>query len=141
MACDNKGCKIKTNVNPKTKLCPSCETFYRDVRKRLESSDRQQHAREAEYVSRRNIQGEDSPTRQIPPQDSAESNASHSPPTQVLPDVNLSSILKSCEDAKNGGQIDTAKVLNDMLGMMVHMFSKHTETEKIVRKLTLIQRE
>ena len=40
-------------------------------------------------------------------------------------------IIKSCEAAKNGEQIDTGKVLGDMMGMMVHMFAKQSENDAI----------
>ena len=55
---------------------------------------------------------------------------------QILPQVDLKDIIKSCEDAKKGHQIDAGKVLNDMLGMMVHMFSKQTENDVMKTQVT-----
>ena len=37
--------------------------------------------------------------------------------------------IKSCEAAKNGGQVDTGKVLGDMMGMILHMFAKQSENQ------------
>ena len=60
MTCSNKGCKIKTNINPKSKLCQHCDSFYRDVRKMLESTECQCQAREVAHSSRRNLHDNDS---------------------------------------------------------------------------------
>ena len=44
-------------------------------------------------------------------------------------------IIKSCEAAKNGDQVDTGKVLGDMMGMIVHMFAKQSENDAIKKQV------
>ena len=128
MTCSNKGCKTKTNINPKSRLCPSCDDFFRGVRKRLESSDRQQQARDSEVNSRRHLDDSERDEEPLEQNQSAHSE-------KTLPQVDINSILKSCEEARSGVQVDTGKALQDILGMVVHIYSKQSENDEIKAKV------
>ena len=118
--------------------------FFRDVNRRLEGHDRQQQARDAELAARRNIEDDENSSNQDnssngPPATSMANNLFDFPANpaaaQALPEVDLNDIIKSCEEAKQGNQVNTGKVLNDILGMMVHMYSKQSENEKTIKKV------
>ena len=133
MACSNKGCKVRANINPRSGLCPTCEVFFRNVSKRLETQDRQQSARGVSLDAQRNL-GNDTPeavagTSKIVPPKPNLVNFPTPNIDQALPEVDLNDIIKSCEEAKKGNQVDAGKVMGDMLGMMVHLFSKQTEND------------
>ena len=126
MSCSNKGCKVKANINPRSGLCPTCEVFCRNVSKRLEIQESDQAARDVAPGAHRNLDDDDlskvagTNNAAAPPRPNLVNfptpNAKH-----ALPQVDLNEIIKSCEDAKKGENVDARKVLNDMLGMMVHI--------------------
>ena len=146
MVCSNKGCKAKANIGTKSGLCQSCEAFVRSSARKMEHQDRQQHASDASYDAHRNLQGDlahddrdDGPSQGPghPPPPPA-NNMFNFPPLnagQALPEVDISEIIKSCEQAKQGNPVDTGKVLSDICGMMVHMFSKQHENEGLKAKV------
>ena len=137
MTCGNKGCKIKAKINPKSGLCPSCDEFVQGVNRRVESLDRRQQARDMSHAARRDLGGD-----QVQQNQESQANAPPPPPGNnlfnfpnpstskaPLPNVDLNDIIKSCEDAKNGSQVNTGKVLGEMLGMIVHMYAKQSEND------------
>jgi hypothetical protein len=139
MVCSNKGCKIKANIGARSGLCQSCETFVRNSSRRMEHQDNQKQARGSNYDAHRNLHDEEE--HDLDP-GAGPSHAGAPPPRnifnypsnsteQALPEVDISEIIKSCEEAKKGNQVDTGKVLSDICGMMVHMFSKQNENEGI----------
>ena len=135
MGCSNRGCKTKSNINSRSKLCQSCDAFFRDVRKRLESSDRRNQAREVELSSGRNLNDSEADLSNAQELDNTESgdheDSSGAAAMHTLPSVDINGIVKSCQEVRNGGQIDTGKVLGDLLGMVVHIFTKQTENDNI----------
>ena len=126
-------------INPKSGLCPACDEFVQGVNRRVDSIDRRHQARDQSRDARRDLgqhhdsQDSDSGTAPPPPPGNNlfnfpnPSNTNHVP----LPNVDLNDIIKNCEAAKSGAQVDTGKVLGDMMGMMVHMFAKQTENEAV----------
>ena len=139
MTCSNKGCKIKAKINPKSGLCPSCDEFVQNVNRRVEGLDWREQSRDQSHAAHRDL-GK-SPDRQ---QQEIRGSAPHAPPENnvvnypslsnnqtPLPNVDLNGIKKTCEDAKNGVQVDTGKVLGDMLGMIVHMYAKQSENDDV----------
>ena len=135
MTCSNKGCKIKAKINTRTGLCPGCEEFFQGVNRRVDHLDRRHQARDRSHDARRNLDGNhavEEPATNQPPGN----NLVNFPPASAasmshLPSVDLNEIIKSCEAAKNGDQVDTGKVLGDMMGMIVHMFAKQSENDAI----------
>ena len=134
MTCSNKGCKVKSRVNPKTGLCPGCDEFFQGVNRRVDTLDRRHQARDKSRDVRRDFGDQDDDMRHPPPPPGNNlfnftnpSNAQQVP----LPDVDLNDIIKNCEAAKNGAQVDTGKVLGDMMGVIVHMFAKQSENEVV----------
>ena len=135
MTCSNKGCKIKAKINTRTGLCPGCEEFFQGVNRRVDHLDRRHQARDRSHDARRNLDGNhavEEPATNQPPGN----NLVNFPPATAasmshLPSVDLNEIIKSCEAAKNGEQVDTGKVLGDMMGMIVHMFAKQSENDAI----------
>ena len=137
MTCSNKGCKIKAKVNPKTGLCPGCDEFFQGVSRRVDHLDRRHQARDKSLDACRNLDSnqdnEELASNQphgnnilnIPPVSAAPSIQSQ------LPNLDLNDMIKSCEAAKNGDQINTGKVLGDMMGMIIHMFAKQSENDAI----------
>jgi hypothetical protein len=140
MVCSNKGCKIKANIGTRSGHCQSCEAFVRNANRRMEHQDWQHQARDSSYDAHRNIRDDDDqgldrgagPSHGGAPPPPPPRNIFNYPANnteQVLPEVDISEIIKSCEEAKKGNQVDTGKVLSDICGMMVHMFSKQNENE------------
>ena len=138
MVCSNKGCKIKANISARSGLCQTCEAFVRNANRRMEHQDRQNQSRSSSHDAHRNLHDGD----ELGPEHGAGPSHAGAPPQrnifnypkpneQALPEVDISEIIKSCEEAKKGNQVDTGKVLSDICGMMVHMFSKQNENEGI----------
>ena len=137
MTCSNKSCKIKAKVNPKTGLCPGCDEFFQGVNRRVDHLERRHQARDKSLDARRNLdnnQDNEELASNRPPGN----NIMNFPPVAAapsiqsqLPNIDLNDIIKSCEAAKNGDQVDTGKVLGDMMGMIVHMFAKQSENDAI----------
>ena len=146
MVCSNKGCKAKANIGAKSGLCQSCETFVRSAARKMEHQGRQQHARDASYDAHCDLPGdlahddhEDGPSHGLSQPPPPPANNIFNYPSinadQALPEVDISDIIKTCEQAKQGNPIDTGKVLSDICGMMVHMFSKQNENEGLKAKV------
>ena len=143
MVCGNKGCKIRVNIGARSGLCQSCEAFVRSSTRKMENQDRQQHAREASHDAHRNLHDDVLSQEARDARDAGPSHAGVPPPArnvfnyppnnvdQALPEIDISEIIKSCEQAKKGNPVDTGKVLGDICGMMVHMFSKQNENDEI----------
>ena len=137
MTCSNKGCKIKAKINPKTGLCQGCDEFFQGINRRVDHLDRRHQARDKSLDARRHLdslQDSDELATSHPPGNNMVNFPSVTTASSIqsqLPNVDLNDIIKSCEAAKNGEQIDTGKVLGDMMGMMVHMFAKQSENDAI----------
>ena len=86
MMCSNRGCKAKNNINPKSRLCPSCDDFFHGVRKRLDSSDLQQQARDSEVNSRRQLDDSERDEEPLELNQSAHSE-------KTLPQVDITAFL------------------------------------------------
>ena len=102
----------------------------------MEHQERQNHARDSNFDAQRNLQEEDVLDPGAGPSNvgAPHKNIFNYPPnndTHALPEVDINDIIKSCEEAKKGNEVDTGKVFNDMLGMMVNMFSKQNEHENV----------
>ena len=53
MPCAIKNCKIKTNLNPRTGLCSSCDQCFSGIARRMERHDRQSTARDQQHAQNR----------------------------------------------------------------------------------------
>ena len=130
MPCVIKNCKIKSNISPKTGLCPSCDSCFSGIARRIQSQDRQGAARDQYLAQRRGDAGAPGGD------DSDEENQQTTPGASVggggsLPKVNLAQLVASHNSMENGTTADTSKVLKDILGVVINMYAKGDELEKV----------
>ena len=108
------------------------------VNRRVDNLDRRNQARDKSHDARRDLgQNHDSqeadsgPAPPPPPGNNLFNFPNPSNSHVPLPNVDLNDINWNCEAAKSGAQVDTGKVLGDMIGMIVHMFAKQSENEAV----------
>ena len=120
MPCAIKNCKIKSNLNPKTGLCASCDQCFNGIARRMQSQERQSVARDQVHAQHR--RGRE-----------AVADVGSDDETGVgLPKVDLGQLINShkmmgSEDA----DIDSSKVLKDILGVVLNMYAKSEDIDNL----------
>ena len=134
MPCAIKNCKIKSNINPRTGLCPSCDSCFSGISRRMQSQERQSVARDQHLAQRRGDGYSGAPSGG---DDSDEDNqqatgSSGGGGTRNLPRVDLAQLVASHSTMERNGTIaDTSKVLKDILGVVINMYAKGEDIETV----------
>ena len=125
MPCAIKNCKVKSNISPRTGLCPSCDMCFSGVSKRMQRHDRQSEARGAQHHAHRHGGG-DGDDHDAPPaqQHGFGENQTQSSSQQSLPKIDLAQLISSHNTMDNGAAVDAPKVLKDILGVLINMHAK-----------------
>ena len=88
MPCAIKNCKIKSNINPRTGLCTSCDQCFSGLARRMASQERQSSAREQQHAQHRATTGGGAGS-------SDEGDGLHGGESSVLPKVDLKQLISS----------------------------------------------
>ena len=135
MPCAIKNCKIKSNINPRSGLCPSCDQCFSAVHKRMQRNERQSEARDAQFGANRGAGGGHHVQPPQPGQDDA--GPGHTNPSdsatrsQELPKVDLESMITTHASIENGDKVDGPKVMKDLLAVMINMYAKQDELDEV----------
>ena len=146
-----RNCKNTREVDPINKLCPPCNTWFKEKNKRLSSLERQQNAREDLQNQNRNLNspGNSSPMNMTgasapPPPPPASSHpplnvtppfhpstASLVPPARppTPPPIDITSIQDTYNQLKNSATESPATL--DMFALMLNIHSKMSDTEAV----------
>ena len=128
MPCAIKNCKAKSNINPKTGLCTSCDQCFSGLTKRMQSQERQSVAREQQLAQRRGGGDVHSAVNSVEDQPNFDSEGS-------LPKVDLAKLVANHNQMETGEAIaDTSKVLKDILGAVINMYAKSEGLEKVSKR-------
>ena len=125
MPCAIKNCKIKSNINPKTGLCTSCDQCLSGLARRMASQERQSSARDQQHALHRanTVGGAGS---------SDEGDGPNGSETGVLPKVDLKQLISSHSAmGSDSAAVDSSKVLKDILGVVINMYAKNDDIEKV----------
>ena len=139
MRCSLRNCKNVRDVDPISKLCPPCNTWFKDFNKRQFNNDRQQSAREDMQNQNRNLSSPGgassaSPPLTAPPPGST-SQAWARPPTAPPPapvttpppPIDMAHLQNTYNQLKDSST--ESPLLLDMFAVMLNIHSKQTETE------------
>ena len=137
MPCAIKNCKIKSNINPRTGLCPSCDSCFSGISRRMQSQERQSVARDQHLAQRRGDGYSGAPSGDDSDEDNQQAaGSSGGGGTRNLPRVDLAQLVASHSTMERNGTIaDTSKVLKDILGVVINMYAKGEDIET-VKKVT-----
>ena len=132
MKCSTRTCKNTRDVCPISKLCPACDSWWKEYSKRQTNQDRQRHARDHSHNSNRNLNSPSSassseistnpgiPSVQQP-------GVSHQLPSQALPSIDMGSVLSSYNQLKTNGS-ESPAMLN-MYALMINIHSRQSEID------------
>jgi len=120
MPCAIKNCKIKSNLNPKTGLCASCDQCFNGIARRMQSQERQSVAREQVHAQHRRGR------------EAAADEGSDEDTGVGLPKVDLGQLISSHKMmGSENADIDSSKVLKDILGVVLNMYAKSEDIDNL----------
>ena len=142
MHCAIKNCKVKSNINPRSGLCPSCDQCFNGVTKRMQRHDRQSEARDAQHDTNRGNLHQGEPgvpagASHLPPSDNLFSFPNLNTPQvdqRNLPKVDLGNLITSYETRSTGNYVDGPKVLKDLLGVMINVYAKQSDIDAVKKQ-------